>query len=116
MIEIQVSRFGEALKVALLSLYSPPMLACWMVEVSQFRVKRSVKMKREYLEELRALINSIRSGGKERRRKSPGSRAARVRPGFLGNVPQLARAVVRVGASRKSIYGLVARRGRQDLN
>ncbi len=116
MIEIQVSRFGEALKTALLSPYSPPMLACWMVEVSQFRVKRSVKMKREYLEELRALIDSIRSGGKESRRKSPGSRAVRVRLGFLRNVPELARAVVRVGVSRRSIYGLVERRGRQDWN
>ena len=62
-------------------------------------------MKREYLEELRALIDSIRNGGKERRRKSPGSRVARVRLGFLGNVPRLARAVVRVGASRRSITG-----------
>ncbi len=73
-------------------------------------------MKREYLEELRALIDSIRSGGKESRRKSPGSRAVRVRLGFLRNVPELARAVVRVGVSRRSIYGLVERRGRQDWN
>ena len=73
-------------------------------------------MKREYLEELRALIDSIRSGGKESRRKSPGSRAARVHLGFLRNVPDLASAVVRVGASRRSIYGLVERRGRPDWN
>ena len=73
-------------------------------------------MKRGYLEEQRALIDSIRNGGKERRRKSPGSRAARVRLGSLGNVPRLARAVVRVGASRRSIYGLVERRGWQDWN
>ena len=62
------------------------------------RLKRSVKMKRECLEELRALINLIRSEGRDRRRVAADIRWMLL--SFLKAMPRLERAAVPVSRYR----------------